>query len=313
MQFEIRPWESIASNYGCTILLGNGASISVSTTFCYKSLLQHSVEHSLLARDLQLLFDFFDTEDFELILRIVWQASNVNRSLQISDERTHAAYVRLRDCLIHTVREIHPEHSKLRPYLPSIYQFLKRFTTVVSLNYDLVVYWAITYGLNVEDNHAFKDCFVAGGSFDDDWQRFRNPIRGESSISLVFYAHGSLMLCRNRVEEECKIHASQENLLEAVLEKWESGEVVPLFVSEGTIQQKIASIQNSYYLSIVYREVLKSKRETLVVYGWRFAEQDLHILRRMKGTGISRVAVSVFGEDQAYCSGGFNYESQHAS
>lgn len=301
MPFDVRSWETIAENYGCTILLGNGASISVNPSFSYGSLLQHAVERNLLPDDAQRLFDFFQTTDFELILRIVWQASNVNRSLQIQDERTRAAYVALRDCLIQTVRDIHPEHGVVSAHLPSIYQFLKRFRTVISLNYDLVVYWAMTYGLDVDDQHAFKDCFVGGGAFDDDWQRFRQPIRGDRSTSLVFYAHGSLVLCRDLVEQERKIHNLQNGLLEAVLQRWQNGEVVPLFVSEGTWQQKVASIQNSYYLSTVDREVLKSPRETLVVYGWGFAEQDIHLLQRMKDTGINRVAVSVFRGDQAYC------------
>lgn len=301
MPFEIRPWNTIADNYGCTILLGNGASIAVSPTFSYESLLQHAAERHLLSEDSQRLFEFFQTDDFELILRIVWQASNVNRSLRIPDEQTYAAYVSLRDCLIQTVRDIHPEHGAVNVHLPSIYQFLKRFRTVISLNYDLVVYWAMTYGLDIHDQHAFKDCFVGGGVFDDGWQRFRQPIRGDRSTTLVFYSHGSLVLCRNLVEQESKIHNLQGGLLEAVLQRWQNGEVVPLFVSEGTWQQKVASIQNSYYLSTVYREVLKSQRDTLVVYGWGFAEQDIHLLRRMRDTGINRVAVSVFREDQAYC------------
>lgn len=305
MPFEIRPWEAIVENYDCTILLGNGASISVSPSFSYASLLQHAAEQNLLTEDAQQLFQFFQTSDFELVLRIVWQASNVNRSLRIPDERTHAAYVALRDCLIQTVRDIHPEHGTVSAHLPSIYQFLKRFKTVVSLNYDLVVYWAMTYGLDIEDQHAFKDCFVGGGAFDDDWQRFRQPIRGDRSTSLVFYPHGSLVLCRNLVEQERKIHNLQGGLLEAVLQRWQDGEVVPLFVSEGTWSQKVASIQNSYYLSTVYREVLKSQRDTLVVYGWGFAEQDIHLLQRMKDTGINRVAVSVFRGDQAYCNRAF--------
>ena len=163
----------------------------------------------------------------------------------------------------------------------------------------------MTYGLDIDDQHAFKDCFVGGGAFDDDWQRFRQPIRGDRSTSLVFYPHGSLVLCRNLVEQERKIHNLQGGLLEAVLQRWQDGEVVPLFVSEGTWSQKVASIQNSYYLSTVYREVLKSQRDTLVVYGWGFAEQDIHLLQRMKDTGINRVAVSVFGRDQAYCNRAF--------
>lgn len=301
MSFAIRPWGEIAENYGCAILLGNGASISVSPSFSYGSLLQHAAKRRLLSDDTQRLFEFFQTNDFELILRIVWQASNVNRSLRIPDERTHAAYVGLRDCLIQTVRDIHPDHDMASPYLPSIYQFLKQFKTVISLNYDLIVYWTMTYGLDIDDQHTFKDCFVGGGAFDDDWQRFRRPIRGDRSTSVVFYAHGSLVLCRDLVEQERKIHNLQGSLLEAVLQLWQKGEVVPLFVSEGTCSQKVATIQNSYYLSTVYREVLKSQRNTLVVYGWGFAEQDIHILRRMKDTGINRVAVSVFRGDKAYC------------
>lgn len=38
-----------------------------------------------------------------------------------------------------------------------------------------------------------------------------------------------------------------------------------------------------------------------MVYGWGFAEQDIHLLTRMKDMGINRVAVSVFRGDQAYC------------
>lgn len=303
MPFVISPWETISRNYGCTILLGNGASIAVNPTFSYGSLLRHAIEQRLLPADAQQLFDFFRTDDFELVLRIVWQASNVNRSLQIPDQRTHAAYVNLRDCLIQTVRDIHPEHDQVSVHLPSIYQFLKGFRTVISLNYDLVAYWAMTYGLDIDDQHAFKDCFVGGGVFGDDWQRFRQPIwaGGERSTTLVFYAHGSLVLCRNLVEQELKIHNGDAGLLEAILQLWQSEQVVPLFVSEGTWQQKVTSIRNSYYLSTVYREVLASQRDTLVVYGWGFAEQDLHLLQRMQGTGINRVAVSVYRGDMAYC------------
>lgn len=76
---------------------------------------------------------------------------------------------------------------------------------------------------------------------------------------------------------------------------------MPLFVSEGTWEQKVTSIRNSYYLSTVYREVLVCDRDTLVIYGWGLGDQDIHLLQRMRGTGIHRVAVSVYGGDQIYC------------
>lgn len=301
MPFEIQPWEKLAGAYRDTILLGNGASISVNPSFSYGSLLEHARANGLMSQDLQRLFDFFGTSDFELILRLVWQASNINRALRISDEQTHVAYRRVRDSLIQAVRNIHPEHDVVREHLPNIYHFLKSFSTVISLSYDLILYWAVTYGIDIDDGHAFKDCFVGGGRFDDNWQRFREPIGKERSASLVFYPHGSLVLCRNRVEEERKIHNREAGLLQAILDRWTSEEFIPLFVSEGTAEQKVASIQSSYYLSTVYREVLAAPRESLAIYGWGFGEHDLHLLRRMKWAGVRTVAVSVFGEDQAYC------------
>ncbi|WP_408259627.1 DUF4917 family protein [Paraburkholderia xenovorans] len=40
-----------------TVFLGNGASISVSPTFWYRSLLEHAAEEQLLAADVQQIFD----------------------------------------------------------------------------------------------------------------------------------------------------------------------------------------------------------------------------------------------------------------
>lgn len=101
MPYPVLPWMQIAPNYHQgTVILGNGASIAVSPSFGYGSLLEHAQRAGLLANDVQQLFHFFGTSDFELILRLVWQASNVNRSLQIPDNRTHQAYLNVRECFI---------------------------------------------------------------------------------------------------------------------------------------------------------------------------------------------------------------------
>jgi len=180
---------------------------------------------------------------------------------------------------------------------------------VLSLNYDLILYWVMMYGNSeIDDGHKFKDCFLYG-SFDDKWQGFRKLfLPGEESNTLVFYPHGNLIFRRNAVGSESKIKNDNQNdskkLLDTVLECWETEGTkgfVPLFVSEGTSPQKIASIQNSYYLSTVYREVLTDLTPSLVIYGWGFGEQDMYILERMSNSGIKRVAVSVHGNDQAYC------------
>lgn len=300
---EIVPWGEIAETY-CdgAIILGNGASIAVSQSFDYGSLLRHVREADMLAPDVEELFHVFGTEDFELLLRILRQANYVNEHLKLEDTRTLQAYQGIRDCLIRAVRDVHPSYADIRHYLPRMYSFLKQFRTVFSLNYDLLVYWVVTYGLNIEDGHRFKDCFV-DGTFDERWRRLRNPAprRPEEAITLIFYPHGNLALYRDIDGWEGKVRRQSDYLLDEISNQWCNNQNVPLFVSEGESKQKISSIRQSHYLSTVYDDVLTSIGPTLTLFGWGLGEQDRHMLRRMREGSIKRVAVSVFRNDQAYC------------
>lgn len=301
MPTQIHQWEDLRRRFTGTIILGNGASIAVSNAFRYDSLRQYAIDHDLFDNDIQSLFNFFDTTDFELILRTVWQATNVNNCLQIPDERTQQAYLHVRNCLIQTVREIHPEYNSVSQHLPHIFTFLSNFHTIISLNYDLIVYWALMYGQSIDSRHVLKDCFYSG-DFSTDWRAYRTPIYNQESCGLVFYPHGNLILARNRTETEFKIDArSSANLLEQILHNWETGNCVPLFVSEGNCEQKINSIRNSNYLSTVYKEVLPSSSNRITVYGWGFGEQDFHILTALRRAQIREIAISVFRQDERFC------------
>ncbi|ELA8132866.1 DUF4917 family protein [Vibrio parahaemolyticus] len=301
MPFDIFQWRDLEQEFaGGTLLLGNGSSRAVDERFRYESLKEHAIESGLLSEDVEALFEFFDTDDFELILRLVWQATNVNQTLDIRDTRTRDAYLHVRDCLIRVVRDIHPEYEQVERFLPDIYDFMKEFGTILSLNYDLIVYWTMMYGSRQRDGHAFKDCFIRG-TFNEDWREFREPIRDERCCSLVFYPHGNLILARDIIEDEIKLSRRDGDLLENVLRSWQSGDYVPLFVSEGTRHQKVRSIRSSNYLSTVYRDVLSSIGRHLVILGWAIGEQDVHILERIKLSSVRHVAVSVFRNDQAFC------------
>lgn len=300
---KIKQWNDIKQEFKDSLLLGNGASVAIDGSFSYKSLKQHAIDEGYFTSQVQTLFSAFHTEDFELILRIVWHAYHVNDVLGISDDKTKEAYEAVRDTLISSVRSIHCQHDDATKYFKNIYSFSKNFKTVCSLNYDLTLYWVAMYGNDISDGHMFKDCFN-GKSFDDDWQRFREPIYQQRKCTLFFYPHGNLVFARDKIENEVKIRATTGNaLLESILEKWENGSYIPLFVSEGTSDQKLKSIQSSYYLNTVYREVLTDINETLVIYGWGLGEHDLHIINRICSGGTRKFAVSVFpdGKEEAYC------------
>ncbi|KTT48746.1 hypothetical protein SB11R_14505 [Pseudomonas oryzihabitans] len=304
MPYEILDWEEIAVDFGRgTVLVGNGASIAVDRNFGYETLLQEARGHGLFTAEVEDLFRSFTTNDFELVLRLVWHATMVNSTLRIPDDATRQVYLDIRQALIETVRAVHPEHAEVATRLPSMYCFLKQFSTVLSLNYDLLVYWAMTYGRHVEDGHQFKDCFL-NGSFDDDWQHFRQRT-WEYTNTLVFYPHGNLALCRDVLDREGKIHGRGAGLLGEILHAWNSGDFIPLFVSEGTSAQKLSAIQSSYYLSTVYREVIPSLGRSLTIFGWGIGEQEGHLLERLSQANISRVACSVYRGNQQFCEAAF--------
>lgn len=305
MFYKIYNWLEISNQFGDAILLGNGASRSINDSFDYGSLKEHAIKNGLLTENVRKLFSFFKTDDFELILRLVWQANKVNDALHITDKETKIAYENVRNSLIRTVQDIHPEYSEVETQFLDIGTFLSSFRTVLSLNYDLTLYWVVMYANRIENGHSFKDCMVHG-EFSENWIQFRRPIGfHDQKNTLIFYPHGSLILARNIVEQEVKLGASLgHDLLRSILNSWKSEEYVPLFVSEGTSEQKIRSIQSSNYLRTVYREVLPRIGPNLVIYGWGMWENDIHILKRIDCLYLYRprvIAISVFNHDQSYC------------
>ena len=303
----IKQWAEIASHYNDTLLLGNGASIAVNSDFAYRSLYQKLTE---LSSDGQLtaLFELFDTQDFELILHRLWIATQVNQQLGVPENATTEGYNLLRNLLIQCVGQNHPEHNEISDVLVKIRTFIGRFKTVLSLNYDLIVYWASL----LEDitTRKLKDCFISG-LFNEqlDWSDFRDlhwkdRERGYKTTCLVFYPHGSLILAQDFSGQESKLHTNpcgDGNYLQQISQQWNSAAVTPVFVSEGTSKQKLSAIARSRYLDTVYREVLPQKKESIVIYGWSMGENDTHILDALKKSQPLRIAISVYGTDTSNC------------
>jgi hypothetical protein len=181
------------------------------------------------------------------------------------------------------------------------------FPTVVSLNYDLTLYWAMLL-FNAANGSWFKDAFH-DGEFQADWEYLRRPYGHAAGATLVFYPHGSLAVARDYLGDETKLAVgagAASDLLDTITRRWVSGSYVPVFVSEGTSQQKVAAIRRSHYLTNVYEDVLPALGEGLVVYGWSFDERDQHVLDAIAANPPKRMAVSVFtvqpdGDQQAFC------------
>ena len=305
-RIDIALWDALRESAWDTLLLGNGASIAIHREFAYPTL--HSIADAKgLLPTTAPIFAKLGTTDFEHVLLACWYAEHVNVALGTPSADISAAYAEVRTALIEAVHSVHPIHADVAAELQRVGTFASAFPTVVSLNYDLTLYWAMLL-FNAANGSWFKDAFHHG-EFQTDWEYLRRPYGHAAGATLVFYPHGSLSVARDYIGDETKIAASTGatgDLLEAITRKWSSGHYVPVFVSEGTSKQKIAAIRRSHYLTNVYEEVLPSLGESLVVYGWSFDERDQHVLDAISANPPKRMAVSVFtgqpdGDQQAFC------------
>ncbi|MBA0014158.1 MAG: DUF4917 family protein [Nitrosospira sp.] len=305
-RIDIVTWASIHRESWSTILLGNGASIAIHEEFAYPTL--HSVADAKgLLPTTAPIFAKIGTTDFEHVLLACWYAEHVNAALGSPSTDISAAYAEVRTALIEAVHSVHPVHADVVADLQRIGAFASSFPTVVSLNYDLTLYWAMLL-FNAANGNWFKDVF-RHGEFQTDWEYLRTPYQRAVGSTLVFYPHGSLSVARDYIGDETKIEASTGttgDLLATITRKWSSECYVPVFVSEGTSKVKVAAIRRSHYLTNMYEKALPALGESVVVYGWSFDERDQHILDAIAASPPRRMAVSVFtgqteADQQAFC------------
>ncbi len=283
---RVHEWKDIEHRYTHKLLLGNGASIAVCETFRYHSLYEEARSSGRIHTKLHSLFKEFNTTDFEHILRLLLITKRINGLVGIRDNHTSRLYRSLRDALIGTIIGIHPKHEDVKDFLLPIARFMKRFDTVLSLNYDLLVYWAMLRG-NDSYGRWFKDGFVNDRRFQSDYGFLREP-REATGATLVFYPHGNLILATDFWGDEMKLSREEERfLLDTILHEWKQGDYAPLFVSEGNSEDKLRAIRQSKYLDTVYHDELGGGSESLVIYGWSIRDEDEHVRRTPGGEPLA--------------------------
>ncbi|GAG44559.1 unnamed protein product, partial [marine sediment metagenome] len=183
----------------------------------------------------------------------------VNSTLGVEEEKTTESYEELRNALVKTVQSVHPSWSDVQTDLLKIANFMMNFDKVISLNYDLLVYWAMLIGNTREGGNRFKDCFVRDETtgkliFDETAIEYMEmPHGSQRRATLIYYPHGNLVLANEPFGDEVKLSRSTNDcLLEKIVLRWELGGCTPLFVGEGRTRDKMRTIRNSHYLTNVY-------------------------------------------------------------
>lgn len=268
-QKKIYEWEEVRTHVeNGTLILGNGASRAFDESFGYGNLYEHAVNKDLVSSDAQDIFALAKTTDFEQVLRMLYYAQYINGLYGIECTSLAGAYCAVRDALIKTVQSVHMDHADAKNSLNAAATFMRHFSIVLSLNYDLICYWALMEANTNIEHKCIKDVFLPDG-FDSNWHRFREPYADGCcpNPTLLFYPHGNICISSNADANEQKVVASGGLLLEQVLESWKT-DSFPVYVSEATSTIKVSRINRSHYLSTVLDSVLPSSPAEIVFFGF---------------------------------------------
>lgn len=279
------------------VLLGNGFSIACrANIFNYKALFDRA-DFSKLSPNVREVFDALETTDFEIVMEALKTSAILlrlykDKKADLSEEMLADAEG-LREVLVHAIADGHPA----KPYdiradeVNSCLGFLSNFDNIYTLNYDLLLYWAI---MNEQENTSEK-------TYDDG---FRMPNTGmadyvtwnieKTNKQNVFYMHGALHIfdAGDELKKFTWKHTGI-SLIEQIRSALDEN-MYPMIVAEGTSKQKLAKINHSNYLSRAYRS-FSNIQISLFIFGHSFADSDNHILELIPMGKIKNLYVSIFG------------------
>lgn len=282
------------------LLLGNGFSISLKPDiFTYGSLYENADFSA--APYLQQIFEALGTRDFEVVIRHLIDTARIievyRPKLVTLARRLRRDAAILKDVLVQVIASRHPS----RPYdiLPEQYAacriFLSSYNNIFTLNYDVILYWALMQSEvdEIEMNHddGFRHPQEDYDAPYVSWQ--------QGSSASISYLHGALHLF-DRGTEITKYTWSKTDLpivdqVRAALNE----DKFPVFVAEGDTEAKQERILHNAYLHKALRSFegcMKAGTGALVVFGHSLASNDRHVLRCIAAGGVAKLAVGLYGD-----------------
>jgi len=277
---EIKQWNKIKTDYNNPdLFLGNGFSINLSSKFLYKSLFDTFI--SKTAEPFKTLFQQFGTTNFELILSYFNHSIIINKFLGLSNSKVEQAIQELKNGLIDSIKEIHPrvediDWGKLEVFTSE----LKDFGNIYTTNYDLFLYHIIMKSM---DKRRIDASFTAYQDYF--WGDSRSGFKQFMSFQdykykHIYYMHGTLFIF-NEATIDLKIvrNGSGTELIEIIADEIQKGHF-PLFITEGTAQDKIISIYRSNYLHFCLNK-FSVANTPLLIFGNSLSDFDAHIVEAL--------------------------------
>jgi hypothetical protein len=279
------------------LLLGNGFSIACRPDcFDYKRILDEADLEPLSIAGTE-LFKSEQTADFELVIRSLCAAARMADFYETSDtelsERLHVDADLLKDILANTLAKKHPNNVGEigDAEYESVRQFLAQFERFYTLNYDLLLYWAMMQELAPSFKH--DDGFRADPDQPEaDWVAWNSYNQYGQN---VFFLHGGLHLYdEGATLKKLTFSRTGIALVDQIREQLDAG-AFPLIVTEGTAAEKLSGILAHAYLGKCLRS-LSSCDGSLFMHGHSLAESDDHVLRAVVEAKFKAIFVSLHGD-----------------
>lgn len=277
------------------ILLGNGFSRACrNDLFAYDAL--YARAEDTLTPSTRKAFDALETTDFESVMRALKQAALLVAAYLPKDKalakRLREDANKLRDILATVIAQNHPDrpNSIKDKEFAACRKFLRHFENIYTLNYDLLLYWALMHdhdgGPPIECNDGFRQ----PDDGPQDWVEWE--VSGVSQN--IFYLHGALHVFDAGAEIQKYTWCNTGIALVDQIRKALAADHYPIYVAEGSSESKMKRIQHSAFLSRAYRS-LASIGGTLFLYGHSLAASDDHILRLIGKGKVENLFVSIYG------------------
>lgn len=280
------------------LLLGNGFSIDWNKDiFRYEALVKQA-DFSSLSVDDKELFGLLSTSDFELVIDALKKASLLARlyfkqDQSLSKKFSEDAY-KLKDILATTIAKNHPDQP--RDVKDSEYKFcrnfLSNFSTIYTLNYDLLLYWVLMHDqesiVKIKCDDGFRDS-------EDEQAEYVVWDNGSAYSQNIHYLHGALHLFDAGTElQKFTWSKSGVRLITQIKDALDRG-LFPLIVAEGTSDDKKTRVNHSGYLS-------KAKRSfsliggNLFIHGHSLADNDDHIISLIADSKVNNLFISTMSD-----------------
>lgn len=281
------------------LLLGNGFSIAARRgSFSFPSLLSRAGPFS---EPVVALFEELETADFEQVLGALKRKLADPNATPSDREEWKRQEQEVRAGFIGALQRVHPESAAMMGHdeCQRCVTFLKHFVgggrglkldgRVYTTNYDLLLYWVVVRG-----GRGFN-CFDRHYTVRDDP---RYALWDSELAPGLVYLHGALHTYDRPDGGQMMLrYDGRLSLIDQARRRLDQGEF-PVFVAEGTTEDKVSRIARSRYLTWARRYLgsgMNHREGALFTYGHSLSDRDAHLLRVIGEKKIREVYVGAFG------------------